>query len=630
MCVNLKRLGLCLLVLLSMSACQEEVISDEEAELSFGLPGKGDQSCKADSLLCWVGGDPDLARHLMDVESSVLLGEQEPIALATAVKALAFKMNDEERLALGDFEAKLANVGQGDEALEQRAELVKEGFNTVYGRVISGYWAAHSTVLSEAIQNTDLDRIMEQGLNPELDGKQDGESSAQTPEALSSVVSVKPALDQLWSQGPFGQYLVTMLTLTGTHKYEPSARSMLEREAGLDLPIDDEAKRIVNHHSRLAAMDSFFGGMSSLIPIAGAYISVSYGVYAQFKVRAKMALELGTLYGLDSKNPDDFLVIMQGMVAAQGFKELFSSFYKALFGQQGYRMIAGRGGNRFLNGADDFSEHRVGELVKLSLGQMTIYGVRILELIKARIAGSAGRSLLGQISFGVLTLAEVTIDYLVINTMGRELRYAFHPWGWATYLEAMPQLADAEFRRCAHSALIEVARADNNVSEFEAWLMQEALIRPFHAEDTPDGATVIRPNSRREGTAWTAFIEQDLILNQLNEAELTDPYYCLGYTWAEEDSFGQLSLLAWLELMAHSDGSLLQSEEEVLTAFSDLFPVKTEEQRVYASMVDRVASHPQADETASSAFWMWDVTEWEDLERSTSNETRRLIWQKMR
>jgi uncharacterized tellurite resistance protein B-like protein len=212
--------------------------------------------------------------------------------------------------------------------------------------------------------------------------------------------------------------------------------------------------------------------------------------------------------------------------------------------------------------------------------------------------------------------------------MGRELRYAFHPWGWATYLEAMPQLADAEFRRCAHSALIEVARADNNVSEFEAWLMQEALIRPFHAEDTPEGATVIRPNSRREGTAWTAFIEQDLILDQLDEAELTDPYYCLGYTWAEEDSFAQLSLLAWLELMAHSDGSLLQNEEEVLTVFSDLFPVKTEEQRVYVSMVDRVALHPQADEAASSAFWMWDFTDWEALERSTSDETRRLILQK--
>ena len=123
--------------------------------------------------------------------------------------------------------------------------------------------------------------------------------------------------------------------------------------------------------------------------MARTYISVSYGVYAQFQVRAKLALELGTLYGLDTKDPDDFLVIMQGMLAAQGFKELFSSFYQSLIGKQGYRMIGGRGGNRFLNGADEFSERRIDEMIKLSLGQIAVYGVKILEMIKTRIAAEA-------------------------------------------------------------------------------------------------------------------------------------------------------------------------------------------------------------------------------------------------
>ena len=98
MYLNLKRLGLCLLILLSMGACQEDVVNDE-AEVSFGLPGKGDQSCKAESLLCWVGGDADLARHLMDTESAVLLGETEPAVLVEAIQALAFKLSEEERLA---------------------------------------------------------------------------------------------------------------------------------------------------------------------------------------------------------------------------------------------------------------------------------------------------------------------------------------------------------------------------------------------------------------------------------------------------------------------------------------------------------------------------------------------------
>ena len=631
MYLNLKRLGLCLLVLLSMGACQEEVVNDE-VEVSFGLPGKGDQSCKAESLLCWVGGDPDLARNLMNVESAVLLGEQEPVALIEAVQALAFKLSEEERLALNDFEAKLVLVSQSGEALEERAEIIKEGFTQVYGRVVSGYWAAHSTVLSEAIQDTDLEAAAMVGIDESGDideeSKGDGVGS-QAPEALNATGSIRPILSKLWSQGPFGKYMVTMLTLTGTHKYKPKARSIIDREAGVDLPIDAEAQRIVNHHSRLAALDSFFGGMTSLIPVAGTYISVSYGVYAQFQVRAKLALELGTLYGLDTKDPDDFLVIIQGMLAAQGFKELFSSFYQSLIGKQGYSMIAGRGGNRFLNGADEFSERRVDEMIKLSLGQIAVYGVKILEMIKARIAAETGRSLLGQVTFGVVTLAEVTIDYFMMSTMGRELRYAFHPWGWATYLESMPKLADSEYRRCAHSALIEMARADRDVSEQEAWLMQEAMLRPFYTDNLPTEAVYLQRDSRQNNAKWAAFTDQDVILTQVREASLTDPYYCLAYTWVEEDSFSQLSLLAWLELMAHRDGRIDRREEDVIYAFSDLFSVKAEEQRVYRAMVERVAQRPQADENASSAFWLWDSSDWDQLEISNSDETRRLIWQKM-
>ena len=61
----------------------------------------------------------------------------------------------------------------------------------------------------------------------------------------------------------------------------------------------------------------------------------------------------------------------------------------------------------------------------------------------------------------------------------------------------MPQLADSEYRRCAHSALIEMAQADGNVTE-DKRLVQEALLRPFYANDTPEEARRIRPHSRRE------------------------------------------------------------------------------------------------------------------------------------
>ena len=107
----------------------------------------------------------------------------------------------------------------------------------------------------------------------------------------------------------------------------------------------------------------------------------------------------------------------------------------------------------------------------------------------------------------------------------------------------MPRLADENYRRCAHSALIEVARADGNVSDREASLMQEAIIRPFFAETPPLGAELLGKRSSYRNTAWVAFIDRDEILDQVSYASYQDPFLCLPTTWAEEDSFTQLSPL---------------------------------------------------------------------------------------
>ena len=618
---------LCLITLLSgllfyQLGCQEPSPALEEEELSFGLPGKGDQSCDLSGLLCWVGDDADHARALMNIETEVLLGERDPISLISAIKRLDHKLNSEEQAMLPNFEAQLYQLNSRDHAIKDRTLVIKQGFEQVYGRMVSGYWGAHSTLLSQGIESTS---------ETQGDTKADAHSNPTSiPNSLPAYEGVKPALDTLWSQGPFGQYLVTMLTLTGAHQYQPSAQSIQEREVGLELPIDFAAEQIVSRHSRLAALDSFFSGMVSLIPVAGVYLSVPYGVYMQFKIRVHMSLELGALYGLNPNHPDDYLIIIQSMIAAQGFKELFSSVYKSLLGAQGYRMIADRDGSQYLTGTDDFSERRVDELVKLSLGQLAVYGAKVFETIHARMAGSAMRSFMGQITFGIATLADITIDYLTTKSMGRELRYTLHPWGWATYLESMTELADEEYRRCAHAALIEVARADGDVNELEALLMQEALLRPFHADTPPLGSTIIHPEYHREGIAWTAFIDDDLIIDQATVASYRDPFLCLPNTWTEEGSFSQLSLLSWLELMAHTDGPINRDERELLSELGGLFSITQDEERVYHSMIDRVAAHPRTTETASSALWMWSVEDSETLLRASSDETRRAIWQEMR
>lgn len=606
---------------LSLTGCDEE--SAPQAEQEFGLPGKGDQSCDAQATLCWNGADAERARALMELESAVILGDLPSASMINGIRSLSHKLTGEEQAALEELDAELSVIAEGQEIelIEARATVMRGGFERVYGRVISGYWGAHSTLFSE---------VMRSDLSSESQGKSDSSSDSSLPSALPTEGSLKPALAELWGQGPFGQYLVTMLTLTGVTNFEGTRVPITDREIVTHRPIDFESRELVNEYSRAAALDSFFAGMASLIPVAGVWISVPYGVYAQFKQRARLALELGTLYGLDPRDPDDFLVIIQGMITAQGFKELFSSFYKSLVGQQGYRIIAGQGGNQFLVGESEFSERRVKELVRLGVGQLAVYGVKVLASIQAKITGSTVKSLLGQVTFGVTTLAEITIDYLTINSMGRELRYMLHPWGWATYLEGMPLLAREEYRRCAHAALIEVARADGDVNSLEATLMQEALLRPFYTQESPEGSIEMRTYGRTDRGEWRAFVDQALILEQASEASARDPFLCLQDTWAEEDSFTQLTLLAWLELMANTDAPISGREGELLSDLGALFSVQRDEARVYDAMRERVAAYPRAFGYVSSALWVWGQGDFNEIEVATGNDTMQAIWRLIR
>ena len=68
---------------------------------------------------------------------------QEPVALVEAVKALAFKLSEEERLALNNFEAKLVSVSQNDEALEEaEAEIIQRG-------LYSSVWPSGFTAIGQ-------------------------------------------------------------------------------------------------------------------------------------------------------------------------------------------------------------------------------------------------------------------------------------------------------------------------------------------------------------------------------------------------------------------------------------------------------------------------------------------------
>jgi len=606
--------ALALSLSLSLSACAEE---ERPRDSSFGLPGKGDQSCDPKAPLCWDDADASAARALMEVESEVVIGELPLSALLEAIEPISHKLEPEEREALERLRA-LPEIGRDEGADAARAERIKELFDGVYGRPLSGYWGAHATLLAQA-------------LSPELaEGgeKADGASSAGIPSALPVPSELRPAFETLWAQGPYGQYLVTMLSLTGAAEHRPILTPIQDRDYVSAEPIDLEAARISHRFARYAAMESTLANLSSLIPVVGVWVSVPYGVFGQFKQRMKMAMELATLYGLNPRDPDELLLCVQLLTAAQGYKELFSYAVEALVGTQALKIFAERSPELL---TDELSERRVTELKRLSLGQFGAIGARIMANILAQAGQGSAKALLGQVTLGISAILDVSLDYWNTLVISRELRYALHPWGAASAYEGLSWLAEPGKRSCAYALLTEVSRADGDVNEREAEEMLESLIRPFYMERGPvEGAVVVSAEFTRLERDWGSFLRGGLIIDHLSAALESSPYTCASEHFGEESSLTRLTLLAWLEVMAWSDLVISSEEELLLMSVGELLELATEEERVYHAMRERVAVNRYLVDRPSLQLGIWRGDLDERLADVCSDEVLYQIWELMR
>lgn len=534
-----------------------------------GYPGKGDQSCDPRALLCWGDADASAARELMQVEGEVALGDLHEEDLFTAISALSHKLTADELAALEALKVSAEYEGE-----EGRSTLLQDSFDRVYGRTLSGYWGAHATLLADA-----LDPQQSSG------GKADSESTG-IPSALPVPDGLRPAFETLWAQGPFGQYMVTMISLTGVAKHRSYVRPFQERDLGEDLPVDLEAEWISKRFARYAAVESTLANLSSLIPVVGVWVSVPYGLYGQFKQRMKMTLELMTLYGFNTQDPDDFLLSVQLVTAAQGYQELFSSLIKALVGAQTYRLFVERS-PELLN--EEFSERRISEVKAISFAQFGVIGARLMAGVLAKAGQGTTKALLGQITFGISALVDVSIDYINTLMISRELRYALHPWGVALPYEDASWMSSSAHRSCAYALLTEVARADGNVTEREAELMLESLMRPFYMRSgREEGAVRVTADYSRLDGAWGIYAEATQLISHLNESVDVSPFQCADEHFRGESDLVRLSLLAWLELMAWADQELDVDEERYLSFMGEALSFAQDEARVYEMMRERV------------------------------------------
>jgi len=603
------RLYLITTLALCCVSCDEPVSAPDD---SFGLPGKGDESCDPSAVLCWSDGDASAARALMQVEGEVALGDRSPEALYNAISLLSHKLNPAELEALKVLKA--TPLAEGEEG---RARLLKQSFEQVYGRALSGYWGAHATLLASA-------------LNPEegeAGEKADGVSSG-IPSALPVPAHLRPAFEELWEQGPFGQYMVTMISLTGTGEHRSAVRAFQDRDLGEDAPVDLEAQWISERFARYAALESTLSNLSSLIPVVGVWVSVPYGLYGQFKQRMKMTLELMTLYGFDTQDPSDFLLSVQLLTAAQGYQELFSSLMRSLVGAQTYRIFVERSPELL---SDEFSERRIREVKAVSFAQFGVIGARLMAGVLAKAGQGTTRALLGQITFGISALVDVSVDYINTLMISRELRYALHPWGVALPYEEASWMSSPEHRSCAYALLTEVARANGDVTASEASLMLESLMRPVYVrDDLHEGMTRVTSDYTNLDGVWGIYADAELLLSHLSESIEVSPYQCGDEHFRGEGEQVRLSLLASLEMMAWADQELDVDEERFLSFVGEALEFKQEEARVYDAMRERVATTRPFVMSWSDELPYWREPLASKLEALDRDALEREVWGVMR
>jgi hypothetical protein len=580
-----------------LTACSPSTSSSTASDLNFGLPGKADQTCARTSVLCWSESEVALAQTLMEAETAYLTQEGTWDQIKTALLPLEYKLTEQEKKALQEVDPNW-----------DQAYTLTFAIHSIYGRLLGGYLGAHSTLVST------LSDQAQTWTNPTLESTKSDASSDSFPNSIRVKPQFEEAFRSIWNTGPMGQYMVFMLYVTGATHTLPTPSRLSTRQIAQGRSLDDEANKIIQKYTVYSTLESTFTNLQALIPVVGAAIAIPYGMYAQFKQRIRMTFEICILYGLDLNQPDDLLIAIHLFTAAQGYKDLFASSLQALVGIQSYSILANRSPELL---SDTFSSTRIQELRGLMLAQFSIVGVKLMPILLSQSARKAGRSVLGQITFGVAALVDIGIDLWTTQSMGRELKWMMHPWGWGLFLEQNRAFNQPDYRRCALLALGSVMSSDHQIDQAEIDFFISSLSRPFQFRSgiVPEGIFALNQTSLdptysnvNQEDQWGIWIDQDeqrVMIEDAVYASYEEIISCLNQTWARTSQFEQLSLIAWLQVMAHSDRNLTEVEQDDIDFLSqalevyDLYSFETNR------LLERIDYYADLNTSLGDQVWTW-------------------------
>jgi len=517
----------------------------------FGLGGKADGDlCDPTADLCWPTAQQAAIRTVLTGQDRLLLGVGDARAnaqlMVTGLQALTIKLTAEESDALATLPL-LADGLATDASEAERQAFLTAAQDAVAGRLIAHYVSALSVPVGSAAEAESV-------------GKADDFGAEADPGTRTDLTEgMRESLELLRGSGVAGKLYALMFEQLGNLDDLPT---LFDEAFPFSEPRELRVQRIIDHYQLASAGASVVAGVEGLIPVAGIVISFSHKTIMDFRIRARLTLEIAMLYGVDVREGQNLFFVastMMGLFSAADARIVMAS-------NLGLRLLANAG---FKYGMGTTLNAVVRTLATRGVAAMlTHMGQKGAELAASAVARTAGtraaHQILGYLTLGLTVVVDAAASAYLTTRTAQDAHAAFRPWAAGMTTFGAEHLAAPEDRRCAALALGDLISADGVVDPAEQQLLAAHLGRAAWV-----------------GGDWQWFADEvasraleaagvDLPGTPANTQARQEAEGCLADRWRALPSEQRLAALSDLYTVAAVDGVLDAAELERYAVYESL------------------------------------------------------------
>ena len=537
--MNIRSTSWVLLALICLAGCAGDMVPNSQTARDvnwdeFGLPMKGDApGCDRQGVVCWSEAEANDFRQVLAAEDAIILGTKDAQSavyeLVDGLQSLRHKLSTEQSDALNELIAEASDlmVSQDEDALVYWIDRLRM---RVSAGLYEGYFAAHAVTLGHLSQaGSKFDEV--------LADEPDGSASHFNADMLDSLAQLKQT-------GALGQAYAFLLQHSGVLE---RAYPILDETFPYSEPIEDKAHRLIAQARWATARINLLTNLESLVPFVGLAISVPHDIISNFRIRARLILELTSLYGLDIREGQNLLLATQVLLASMDILETQILVAGAM--AIPLAVIA------TIRATGAVLPQRLLAAVILralsgALSALRLKGEAVLTRAAARASARAvGRQVLGYATVGLAIIADVAIATAATSRIGTHAMVLSRPWGSSALQVGSSILVDEHASRCVALNLGLAARVDGIISPDELHFMAGHLDRQVY-----QNGVWTHPDPALRDT-WLFALEQTLVDD------------CIERSLAALPATDRRTLIGWYATILSIDGDMSPVEQRALDDF---------------------------------------------------------------